>query len=87
MLCSPSWLLFLFSFRLILVGEEVYTQMGFFVQTILADRYNHRRELWVVSLEFDFTIDVTTRRVICTLVLSLQLMLQLEELFALVFFS
>ena len=24
---------------------------GFFVQTILADRYNHRRELWVVSLE------------------------------------
>ena len=27
-----------------LVGrEELYTQMGFFVQSILADRYNHRR--------------------------------------------
>ena len=34
------------------VGEELYTQMGFFiVQSILADRYIHRREMWVVSLE------------------------------------
>ena len=32
-------------FRPTLVGEELYTQMGFFVQSILADRYNHRREL------------------------------------------
>ena len=32
-------------------GEELYTQMGFFVQSILADRYNNRRELSVVSLE------------------------------------
>ena len=23
-------------------GEELYTQMGFIVQSILADRYNHR---------------------------------------------
>ena len=29
----------------LLRGEELYTQMGFFVQTILADRYNNRREL------------------------------------------
>ena len=28
-----------------LVGEELYTQMGFFVQSNLADRYIHRREL------------------------------------------
>ena len=34
-----------------LEGEELYTQMGFFVQTILADRYIHRRELRLVSLE------------------------------------
>ena len=34
-----------------LEGEELYTQMGFFVQTILADRYFHRRELRLVSLE------------------------------------
>ena len=26
-------------------GEELYTQMGFLVRTILADRYIHRREL------------------------------------------
>ena len=32
-------------------GEELYTQMGFFVQLIFADRYIHRREMWVVSLK------------------------------------
>ena len=32
-------------------GEELYTQMGFFVQTILADRYIHRTELRLVSFE------------------------------------
>ena len=37
-------------FRPLLRGEELYTQMGFFVQTILADRYIHRRELRLVSL-------------------------------------
>ena len=26
-------------------GEELYTQMGFFVQSILADRYINRREM------------------------------------------
>ena len=35
-----------------LEGEELQTQMGyFFVQTILSDRYIHRRELRLVSLE------------------------------------
>ena len=37
--------------RPFLMGEELYTQMVFFVQTILADRYIHRRELRMVSLE------------------------------------
>ena len=34
-------------------GEELYTQLGFFffVQSILADRYIHRREMRLVSLE------------------------------------
>ena len=32
-------------------GGELYTQMVFFVQTILADPYIHRRELRLVSLE------------------------------------
>ena len=27
------------------VGDELYTQMVFFAQTILADRYIHRREM------------------------------------------
>ena len=35
----------------LLRGEELYTQMGFFVQSILAARYIHRRELRLVSLE------------------------------------
>ena len=26
-------------------GEELYTQMGFFVQSILADRYIHRKRV------------------------------------------
>ena len=50
-----SFLLFIFKlcllFRPHLWEEELYTQMGFFVQTILADRYIHRREMWVVSLK------------------------------------
>ena len=40
-----------FLFRPLLRGGELYTQMGFFVQTILADRYIPRRELRLVSLE------------------------------------
>ena len=32
-------------FRPHLWGEELYTQMVFFVQSILADRYIHRREI------------------------------------------
>ena len=41
----------IFLFRPHLWGEELYTQLGFFVQTILADRYTHCREMWVVSLK------------------------------------
>ena len=41
-----------------LVGrEELYTQLVFFVQTILADRYIHRRELWVVSLKSSSSVE------------------------------
>ena len=40
-----------FLFRLLLRGEELYTQMEFFVQSIVADRYIHRRELRLLSLE------------------------------------
>ena len=40
-----------FLFRPLLRGEELYNQLGFFVQSILADRYIHRRELRLLSLE------------------------------------
>ena len=36
--------------------RELYPQMVFFVQTILADRYIHRREMWVVSLKSSSSI-------------------------------
>ena len=34
-----------------LVRGELYTQMGFFVQAIFADRYIYPREMWVVSFK------------------------------------
>ena len=33
------------------MGEELYTQMDFFVHSFLTDRYNHRRVLSLVALE------------------------------------
>ena len=44
-------------------GEELYTQMGFFVQTILADRYNHRREVWVVSLKSWSSVEFKMKKI------------------------
>ena len=38
-------------FTIFLWGEELYTQMGFFVQSNLTVRSIHRREMWVVSLK------------------------------------
>ena len=38
------------SFPTFLMGEELYTQMVFFVQSILANQKIRRRELWVVSV-------------------------------------
>ena len=32
-------------------GQELYTQKGFFIRRIFADRYIHRRELRLASLE------------------------------------
>ena len=44
-------------------GEELYTQMVFFVQTILADRYNNRRELWVVPVESPSSVDYGIKKI------------------------
>ena len=51
--CSNIFITYLASllFRPLLRGKEIYTQIGFFVQSILADRHIHRRELRLVSLE------------------------------------
>ena len=44
--------------------EELYTQMGFFfVQSILADRYIHRRELRLVSLEILSSLEYGIKKI------------------------
>ena len=50
-------------FRPNLMGDELYTQMVFFVQTILADRYNHRSELLVVSVESPPSVENEIKKV------------------------
>ena len=55
-LLLAHWLVY-YLFRPLSEGEELYTQMGFFVQTILADRYNNRRVLWVISLESPSSVE------------------------------
>ena len=51
--CSdPSW-----------GGEELYTRMGFFVQSILADRYIHPRELRLVSLESLSSVEYGNKKI------------------------
>ena len=46
-----------------LLGEELYTQMGFFVRTILADRYIHCREMWVASLKSQCSVEFETIKI------------------------
>ena len=43
--------------------EELYTQMGLFVQTILTDRYIQRRELRLVSLESSSSVKYGMRKI------------------------
>ena len=52
-----------FLFRPLLRGEELYTQMVFFVQSILADRYIHRRELRLVSLESSSSVKYGIKKI------------------------
>ena len=44
-------------------GEELYNSNGFFVQTILADPYNRRREMWVVSLKSSSSAEFETKKI------------------------
>ena len=44
-------------------GGELYTQMGFFVQTILADRYIHRSEMLVVSLKRSSSVELEIKKI------------------------
>ena len=44
------------------MGEVLYTQIGFFVQTILADQYNHCREIWVISLKSPSSVEYGYRK-------------------------
>ena len=43
-------------------GEELYTQMGFF-QIIFADRYRHRRELRLVSIESSSSVEYEIKKI------------------------
>ena len=44
--------------------EELYTEMGFFLfQTILTDRYIHRRELRLVSLESSSSVEYEIKNI------------------------
>ena len=43
-------------------GRNYILKWVFFVQTILADRYIHRREMWVVSLESTSSVEFETRK-------------------------
>ena len=51
-----------FLFRPLLRGEELYTQMVF-LQTIFADRYIHRRELRLVSLESSSSVEYGIKKI------------------------
>ena len=48
--------------------EELYTQMGFFVQTILTDRNIHRRGLRLVSLESTSSVEYGIRKILWNIV-------------------
>ena len=51
-------------FRHHLWGEELYTEIGFFVQTILDDRYIHRREMSeVVSLKSSSIVEFEIEKI------------------------
>ena len=51
-------------------GEELYTQMGFFVQSVLADRYIHRRKLRPVSLESLSSVEYGIKKIFLIFVLT-----------------
>ena len=57
-------------FQPTLVVEELYTQMFFFVQSILADRYINRRGLWMESLESPISVEYTNEKIFLNCVLS-----------------
>ena len=45
-------------------GGTIYSNGFFFVQSILADRYNNRRELWVVSLKSCSSVEYGNKKII-----------------------
>ena len=67
-LVAAQQLYLLLLFRSLLRGEELYTQMVFFVQTILADRYIHRRELRLVSIESLPSVEYGIKKIFLILV-------------------
>ena len=62
----------LLMFAPLLRGEELYTQMVFFVQTIFADQYIHRRELGLVSLERSSSVECGIKKIFFIFLIFLQ---------------
>ena len=44
-------------------GGTIYSTGFFFLQSILTDRYIHRRELWVVSLKSPFSVESGIKKI------------------------
>ena len=60
--------------------------MGFFVQSILADRYIHRREMLLVSLKISFSVEFEIKKIFLNFVILEELsrfkVLSEHEIFA-----
>ena len=61
-------------------GGTIYLNGFFFVQSILADRYIHRREMWVVSLESSSSVEFETKKIFLKFVFFFEELSMIEVL-------
>ena len=62
-ICHLCFRLLFVPIPILVGGEELYTQMGFFVQTDLVDRYIHRKEFSVVSLKSSSKVEFGIKKI------------------------
>ena len=51
-----------------MVGRNYILKWVFFVQTILADRYIHCREMWVVSIKISSSVEFEIKKIFLKIV-------------------